>query len=148
MQCSWQYTATGPLSSQKWEGTRAILHGRESHWDCSCLRSLLTLLKYQVYKNIFRCGFNCNWMWSKQRWIVKNRAFIIYPSFWQYCFLKVSKFQNDFMESSFLPKYEPNIVRISALHHAILQGRNPFNFWFIFWEKRWLHKLILKFTDL
>ena len=29
-------------------------------------------------------------------------------------FLKVSKFQNEFMKSSFLPKYEPNIVRISA----------------------------------
>ena len=29
--------------------------------------------------------------------------------------LKVSKFQNEFMKSSFLPKYEPKIVRISAL---------------------------------
>ena len=29
-------------------------------------------------------------------------------------FLKVSKFQNEFMKSSFLPKYEPKIVRISA----------------------------------
>ena len=29
--------------------------------------------------------------------------------------LKVSKFQNELMKSSFLPKYEPNIVRISAL---------------------------------
>ena len=28
--------------------------------------------------------------------------------------LKVSKFQNEFMKSSFLSKYEPNIVRISA----------------------------------
>ena len=34
--------------------------------------------------------------------------------------LKVNKFQNEFMKSSFLPKYEPKIVRIS----------------FIFWEKR------------
>ena len=32
--------------------------------------------------------------------------------------LKVSKFQNEFMKSSFLPKYERKIVRISAL-----QGR-------------------------
>ena len=32
--------------------------------------------------------------------------------------------------------------------HLCLQGRNPYNFWFIFWEKRWLHKFILKFTDL
>ena len=29
--------------------------------------------------------------------------------------LKVSKFQNEFMKSSFLPKYEPKIVRISAM---------------------------------
>ena len=29
--------------------------------------------------------------------------------------LKVSKFQNEFMKSLFLPKYEPKIVRISAL---------------------------------
>ena len=28
--------------------------------------------------------------------------------------IKVSKFQNEFMKSSFLPKYEPNIVRIYA----------------------------------
>ena len=34
--------------------------------------------------------------------------------------LKVNKFQNEFMKSSFLPKYE----------------RNPYNFWFIFWEER------------
>ena len=32
--------------------------------------------------------------------------------------LEVSKFQNEFMKSSFLPKYEPNIVRISALYHS------------------------------
>ena len=62
--------------------------------------------------------------------------------------LKVSKFQNEFMRSSFLPKYEPNIVKISALYCATLQGRNPYNFWFIFWEKPWLHKLILKFTEI
>ena len=47
--------------------------------------------------------------------------------------LKVSKFQNEFMKSSFLPKYEPNIGRISALYCATLQGRCPYNFWFIFW---------------
>jgi hypothetical protein len=29
--------------------------------------------------------------------------------------LKVGKFQNEFMQSSFLPKYEPKMVRISAL---------------------------------
>ena len=44
------------------------------------------------------------------------------PIFWELLsiplqnILKVSKFQNEFMKSSFLPKYERNIVRISALH--------------------------------
>ena len=47
--------------------------------------------------------------------------------------LKVSKFQNDFLKSSFLPKYERKIVKISAL---TTQGRNPDNFSFVFWEKR------------
>ena len=32
------------------------------------------------------------------------------------CPLKVSKIQNEFIKSSFLPKYEPKIVRISALY--------------------------------
>ena len=62
--------------------------------------------------------------------------------------LKVSKFQNWFMKSLFLPEYEPNFVRITSLYCAILQGKNPYNFWFIFWQKRWLHKTILKFSDL
>ena len=44
--------------------------------------------------------------------------------------IKVSKFQN---ESSFLPKYESNIIRIFSLSCATLQGRNPYNFWFKFW---------------
>jgi hypothetical protein len=48
--------------------------------------------------------------------------------------LKISKFQNEFMKSLFLP--------------CTLQGRNLDIFSFIFLEKRWLHKFILKFTDL
>ena len=52
------------------------------------------------------------------------------------------------MKSMFLPKYEPNIARISALYCGTVQVRNPYNIWFIFWEKRCLHKFILKFTDL
>ena len=47
--------------------------------------------------------------------------------------VKVSYFQNEFMESSFLPKYEQKIVKISAL---CSEGRNPDNFLFVFWEKR------------
>ena len=57
--------------------------------------------------------------------------------------LKVSKFPNEFMKSSFLPKYEPKIVQLA---HTV-QGRNLYNIWFIFWEKRWLYKLILKFIN-
>ena len=47
--------------------------------------------------------------------------------------VKVSEFQNEFMKSPFLPKYEQKIVRISAL---CSEGRNPDNFLFVFWEKR------------
>ena len=43
------------------------------------------------------------------------------------------------------PKIRIKIVKISAL---TTQGRNPDNFSFVFWEKRWLHKFILKQTDL
>ena len=58
--------------------------------------------------------------------------------------LKVSWFQYDFMKSSFLPKYEQKIVRVFTL---TLQGRNPDNFSFVFWEKLWLHKFILNLSD-
>ena len=30
----------------------------------------------------------------------------------------------------------------------VSEGRNPCNFSFVFWEKFWLHKFILKLTDL
>ena len=40
--------------------------------------------------------------------------------------LKFSKFQDEFMKSSFLPKYEPNIVRIYALYCATLHYREEF----------------------
>ena len=42
-------------------------------------------------------------------------------------------FQNEFMKSSFLPKYEQKIVCISAL---CFQGTNLDNFLFVFWETR------------
>ena len=61
------------------------------------------------------------------------------------CALKVRQFQNEFMKSSFLPKYEQKIVMISAL---CSEGRNLDNSLLVFWEKGWLHKLILKLTDL
>ena len=43
-----------------------------------------------------------------------NKDFIPFISYWYCLQLKVSKFQNEFMKLSFLPKYEPKIVRISA----------------------------------
>ena len=51
-----------------------------------------------------------------------------------------------YIYTCFLPKYEQKIVRVSA--GSMAQGRHPYNIWFIFWEKRRLHKFILKFTDL
>ena len=81
--------------------------------------------------------------------LFRNRTLNVGANFWTAFSIKVSKFQNEFMKSTFLPKYEPNIAKISALLHcATLQGRNPYNFWFIFCEKWWLHKFILKITDL
>ena len=62
-------------------------------------------------------------------------------------FLKVSKFQNEFMKSSFLPKCELKIVRICALQCGTVQGRIPYSVWYIFWEKGWPLTFILKFTD-
>ena len=46
--------------------------------------------------------------------------------------LKVSKFQNESMKASFLPKYEQKIVRISAL---CSEGRNLDKFLFVFFGK-------------
>ena len=48
----------------------------------------------------------------------------------KFVLLKVSKFQNELMKSSFLPKCEQKIVTTHT------QGRNPDNFLFVFWEKR------------
>ena len=39
-------------------------------------------------------------------------------------------------------------IRIFNISALTTQGRNPDNFSFVFWEKRWLHKFFLKITDL
>ena len=46
-------------------------------------------------------------------------------------FLKVSQFQNEFMKSLFLPKYEQKIVSISALCSVYFGRNNAFinSFW-------------------
>ena len=59
--------------------------------------------------------------------------------------IKDSYYKNEFMKSSFLPKYQQKNVRISAM---CSEGRNSDNFSFVFWEKQWLHKFILKLSDL
>ena len=51
-----------------------------------------------------------------------------------YKYVKFSKFQNEFMKLSSLPKYEPNFVRISATK----QGKNPYHFWFIFLRNNYI----------
>ena len=85
---------------------------------------------------------------------VHFRKDLLCQTFMQYlqqkvCFsgqiLKVRQFQNEFVKSSFLPKYEQIIVRISAL---CSEGRNFDNLLFAFWEKWWLHKFFLKLSDL
>ena len=61
--------------------------------------------------------------------------------------LKVSKFQNEFVKPSFLPKYEQKIVKIST-HYT---GQKFWQFFVrIFGETMasQIHKFILKFTDL
>ena len=52
--------------------------------------------------------------------------------------LKVSKFQNEFMKSLFPPKYEPNIVRISALYCGRID-----DFKNLFWNSLTFSKEIL-----
>ena len=89
--------------------------------DNSILNSIL--IHFQVSKGINSIIDNKDRASSQSKIFDHNRG------------LKVRKFQNEFIKSSFLPKYEPNIVRISVLYCAILQVRNPYKFWFIFWEK-------------
>ena len=117
--------------------TNPFLSNEEAHWKQFFLYRRQSLKPQSKRKHCMIYGKN-----------VQVKTIASQPNHFQSLRLKVSKFQNEFMKSSFLPKYEPNILRISALYSGTLQGRNPYNFWFIFWEKRWLHKFILKFTDL
>ena len=96
---------------------------------------ILTFKSYQRYKKLFQPLIL---FVIKQLYFQIDVKEIVTIHFFQSSMylLKVSKFQNEFMKSSFLQKYEPKIVRISALYYATL---HPYNIWFIF---------ILKFTDL
>ena len=59
--------------------------------------------------------------------------------------LKVSKFQNEFMKSSFLQKYERKIVKISAL---CSEGKNLDYFYSYFGRNDDFINSILKLSDL
>ena len=50
---------------------------------------------------------------DKAFFVYFHEVFLLGRKFWY--IIKVSRFQNEFIKSSFLPKYEPKIVRISAL---------------------------------
>ena len=52
--------------------------------------------------------------WRILTYLERSKHFL--PQRWVSFTPKVSKFQNEFMKSSFLPKCEPKIVRISALY--------------------------------
>ena len=56
--------------------------------------------------------------------------------------IKVINFRMNLWNGHFSQNMNHIIVRISAFYCATLQGRIPYNFWFIFW------KIFLKFTDL
>ena len=61
--------------------------------------------------------------------------------FWlELAWLKVSKSQNKFMMSPFLPKNKRNI--------ALPWMQKSLQYFVCFWEKWWLHKFVLRFTDL
>ena len=66
-----------------------------------------------------------------QSWFLKSR--LQRPAgYARPAYIKVSYFQNEFMRSLFLPKYERKIVRNSTLSS---QGRNPDNFRLYFGRK-------------
>ena len=58
--------------------------------------------------------------------------------------LKVSYFQNEFMKIKLLSKRTNNCKDFCP----VSKGRHPCNFLFVSWEKFYLHKFILKITDL
>ena len=78
-----------------------------------CLSALL--VSHSTTCDSWMCWFKPNLV-SKSLW--QNSHFLWFAEY--FCFvskraLQVSKSQNKFMRSSFLPKYEQNILRLSAL---------------------------------
>ena len=106
-----------------------------SSWSGMETRRLRQVMKHQIsgyYNSIFQAE---NFYFLRKR-ILVYRLQEGYFS-WKLQQLKVNQFQNELMKSSFLPKYEQKIVKISAL---TTQGRNL--------DKRGLHKFILRLTNL
>ena len=89
---------------------RAIYYQQRAETNKSLLLYQQNFYLFFCYVNISNEVFLTGYFRSRYRKNVKT------------AFLKVSKFQNEFMKSSFLPKYEPKIVRISALYCAHILG--------------------------
>ena len=47
--------------------------------------------------------------------------------FWSWLWIILRQFQNEFLKSSFLPKYEQNIVKISALTKGQIISKELFS---------------------
>ena len=117
-------------STQKFvQSSSCFVHGARTvlEIDSDCV------LECTLSRNSFDFKMHCNLLWPSLKAFpsitcdpVRNTNYAKLRN----C-LKVRKFQNEFMKSSFLPTYEPNNVRISALYCAKQQDRNPYNFWFI-----------------
>jgi hypothetical protein len=75
---------------------------------------IITTLRLDELLNIsldIREGLDAVLLSQPSSWLCTNWPEASWPAGW----LKVSFFQNEFMKSSFLAKYEQKIVRISAL---------------------------------
>ena len=89
-------------------------------WCAQC-RVKFVFLELKVYNRKDSHGWIANITDYGHLFFQKSRTFGLGQTFWAEIFwgiwviLKVSKSQNKFMKSSFLPKNEQNIARISAL---------------------------------
>ena len=115
-------------------------------WCCVCYQCLKRHLSAQFLSWV---EFQLKDTLSRFLVLKLMRWFLSHLCKCRQCQLKVSSIQNESMRSSFLPKCQPNILRISALPFNKLSGpSDPSNSWLAFWKKQWPHKFILTWTDL
>ena len=90
----------------------------QKNWSSTTDIAVMAIVAVSYEREIQWVAFSYDskpfWTWTAQ----KNLELWICFSLSLWKTLKVIKFQNEFMKSSFLPKHEPNIVRISALYCA------------------------------